>query len=187
MRGDIPHLSRGCPGAALAAHCAHRAESQELSPVTQNAPCCHSARTSLCPAVYTLRSDLVKGTTSFVMREVWSAAQKSTVNPALSRKCLLSYPGASGQRTEGVGPVSRGGSKPCKSPQKTKPGTSVDKGWARASALASLEEGKPRLKMSGNEQGDPGGASRLGRSSLLEWLAESLQHFPGEKDSRITS
>ena len=31
----------------------------------------------------------------------WPPAHKSIVNPALSRKCLLPYPGASGQRTEG--------------------------------------------------------------------------------------
>ena len=157
------------------------------APSPRTPPSCHTARTSLCPAVYTLRSDLVKGTTSFVIRKVWSAAHKSIVNPALSRKCLLSYPGASGQRTEGVETVSRGGSKPCKNPQITKPGMSVDKGWARGECFSEPGGREPCLKMSGNEQGDPRGASRLGRSSLLKWLAESLQHFPGEKDSQITS
>lgn len=130
--GDIPHLSQGCPGAAPAARCAHR----NSAPSPRTPPTATVPAPPFCPAVYTLRSDLVKRTASFVVREVWSAAHKSIVNPALGRKCLLSYSGASGQRTEGVKTVSRGGSKPCKSPQITKPGTSVDKGWARGECFS---------------------------------------------------
>lgn len=180
--GDVPHLSQGWPRAAQAACCAHRADSQELNPVIHNAPHCHSDRFSLLCSC--LHSDVVKSSVSFVVRDVWSPAHKSIVNPALSRKCLLPYPGASGQRTERVEAMLRSSSKPCKSPQITKQGTSVDKGWVWGECFS--EPGGRRASRCRNEQGDPRGASRLGRSSLLEWLAESLQHFLGEKDSQIT-
>lgn len=175
--GDVPHLSQGWPRAAQAACCAHRADSQELNPVIHNAPHCHSDRFSLLSSC--LHSDVVKSSVSFVVRDVWSPAHKSIVNPALSRKCLLPYPGASGQRTERVEAMLRSSSKPCKSPQITKQGTSVDKGWVWGECFS--EPGGRRASSQGvgmskgTPEVHPGWAGPVSSSGWLKVFSISLE------------
>lgn len=53
QEGDVPHLSQGCPRAARAARCAHRADSA-LSSITP--PAATVTTPPFCPAVYTVMS-----------------------------------------------------------------------------------------------------------------------------------